>query len=606
MVNQTPLDSFQRRNRSSSALDLRPKLENIAPPKASSKDEKTDSEDVTAKIKALIEKVESVAKPPPKLSEPCKEIRALPGVWKEKSRAFGDEAFDPIPRTVGDHNYTKYLEDHNNKFELDKREFEEEEEEVKDVVENIEAPPEPPPAEEMKKDKSPGKRTPDFLIAKRYQEENLKHQPLPDVIEDPVFKALGSSRHPNPGCQLNLKPNAAAIGWRGYTAPGPTQCSKMRIYRPKTAVTDAVKGPKDQRPKTSDPKTEKHFSQMELAICWDLIPEDPSDEPKRSPHIDGSNGSVAPAVFSIVKPESGEEGPKQSFNGSPQAVAERILPDIQSDNAANLPSHNNDTVPVPINTNKEAIMTHIKPASNSPGSYKKQGTPNSLNSITSSAAEIARKNPKTAWTGTDTSKTLSRRLLDLQKENSNPNIMNRGIESWRNSIDSDTSHLSRKKQYQSSPNLVSAGCQTNRRCSGSNCGTEKSSSKGSDGSGKEPKTNRKKIRSCDYCDRADSNPGCNRNQEKSEFKCAFKAGVPNNGSSNSTTPPSEKQLKIPKMRLPYAKRSYSISTLIPPFSLWPDHHGQDYPDHWRLASVYQHSYKPIDYRKKSLLASVYQ
>lgn len=555
-------------------------------------------------MKAIIDSVEKEKESPLKLGDTCKEIRALPGVWKEKSRAAGDEAFDPIPRSKeGSQDYTNYLDKHNSKFELDKAEVETEEE-VKDVTENIEAPPEAPPAEEMNKDKTPEKRPPDFLIAKRYQEENLKHQPLPDVIEDPVFKALGSSRHPNPGCQLNLKPNAAAIGWRGYAAPGPTQCSKMRIYRPKTAVADAVKGPKNQRPKTSDPKTEKHVSQMELAICWDLIPEDPTDEPKRSPHIDGSNGSVAPAVFSIVRPESREDGPKQNFNASPQAVAERILPDIQSDNVANLPSKDS-RLGLPITTNKEAIMTHIKPGSNSPASYKKQGTPSSLNSITSSAAEIARKNPKTAWTGTDTSKALSQKLLDLQKENSNPNIMNKSIESWRNSIESDVSHLSRKKQYQSSPNLVNAGCQTNRRCSGSNCGTEKSSSKGSDNN-KEPKMNRKKIRSCDYCDRVDTNPSCNKNQEKSEFKSAFKAGVPNNGSSNSTTPASEKQLKIPKMRLPYAKRSYSISTLIPPFSLWPDHHGQDYPDHWRLASVYQHSYKPIDYRKKSLLASVYQ
>ncbi|XP_065348000.1 uncharacterized protein LOC135944756 [Cloeon dipterum] len=64
---------------------------------------------------------------------------------------------------------------------------------------------------------------------------------------------------------------------------------------------------------------------------------------------------------------------------------------------------------------------------------------------------------------------------------------------------------------------------------------------------------------------------------------------------------------VPKPKMPFSKRSYSIGTLAPPFSLWPDGtKRQDYPDHWRLASVYQHSFKPIHLRKKPLLASIFQ
>jgi hypothetical protein len=91
---------------------------------------------------------------------------------------------------------------------------------------------------------------------------------------------------------------------------------------------------------------------------------------------------------------------------------------------------------------------------------------------------------------------------------------------------------------------------------------------------------------------------------RSEYKLAFKAGKPSSASRPQTA--AAKQVRVPKPRAPFAKRSYSIDTLRPPFSLWPEHTGQGYPEHWRLASVYQHAYKPIETRRKSLLASVYQ
>lgn len=83
---------------------------------------------------------------------------------------------------------------------------------------------------------------------------------------------------------------------------------------------------------------------------------------------------------------------------------------------------------------------------------------------------------------------------------------------------------------------------------------------------------------------------------------AFKAGVPRSQESVSS---SKSSVRVPKQREPYAKRNYDINSLSPPFSLWKGTACHSYPEHWRLASVYQHSYKPIEARKQKLLASVY-
>ncbi|XP_049794932.1 another transcription unit protein-like [Schistocerca nitens] len=95
------------------------------------------------------------------------------------------------------------------------------------------------------------------------------------------------------------------------------------------------------------------------------------------------------------------------------------------------------------------------------------------------------------------------------------------------------------------------------------------------------------------------------------YKMAFKAGSPESssgGGGSSAGSGGDKKTsvyKVPRPRAPFAKRCYSIDTLTPPFSLWPGQQG-GYPEHWRLASVYQHAFKPIEMRRKPLLASVYQ
>lgn len=635
------------------------------------------------RVKKILDSVEERKSPPLVTDEVCKAVQTLPARWREKEpdptklpppESINGVNIDPTPKPKeNNREYLQCLDQQLDKFE---KATTPKEETNKIDLSRFEKPGsggsrKSSDSQKMKEDKNkPSKYGgplmndySGFQIAKRFHDENLKHQPLPDMIEDPVFKALGSNRHPHPGNALNVEPNASAIGWRGYAAPGPTQCSKMKVYRPKTAA-DKVKSQKDSRPKTSDPKREKrgkNFTQMDLAICWDLKPDNPSDEPKRSPHIDGSNGSAAPAVFAVVHPTEVTEDEKyKNVLGSAQAVAEHIPQSVQTDNVGTLPPKIGQIFddPPPMVTNKEAIMAHIKPPVETPPKHRKKSkTPEhdaSFNSLSPHSAEIARNNPKTAWTDHDTSKALAERLTDLQKENVNPNIMKRYYEDKRSgsidarrkntadSIDSDLATMTRRKHYQSSPNLANVGVQTNNKkncngsecgtekscvgsncgsakkcigsncgtpknCSGSNCGTVKNCSDGSNcgseknfaGTTKNSQRNgKKKDRNSGTCDKSDSDSDLNRSK--------FKPNGSKNLNSQGGSPSLPKPVKIPKMRPPYAKRSYSIGTLIPPFSLWPDHHGQEYPEHWRLASVYQHSYKPIDCRRKPLLASVYQ
>ena len=79
--------------------------------------------------------------------------------------------------------------------------------------------------------------------------------------------------------------------------------------------------------------------------------------------------------------------------------------------------------------------------------------------------------------------------------------------------------------------------------------------------------------------------------------------------NNNYTPMPTRKVKplvcVPKPKQPYVKKNYMIDTLAPPFCSWTGAQSE-YPNHWRLASIYQHAYKPVENRKRSLLQSVYQ
>ncbi|XP_017770465.1 PREDICTED: uncharacterized protein LOC108558156 [Nicrophorus vespilloides] len=289
-----------------------------------------------------------------------------------------------------------------------------------------------------------------FELARELHKVNLEHEPLPDTVPNYYFRKM-QMEHPDkhPGLAIKGKNYAAAVGYKPHSGYAPNRCTKMKVFRPKTSSTEASEV---ESVNLFDKKwrfiKQNKVRPIDLAIRWDMSPANPGDEPRRPKHIDGSNGSQAPAVFSMV--HTPKTGQAEEISGNAEPLFER---------------------------------------------------------------------PK-------------------------------------------TTPVTRKEQEI----LGDKKCCMNRLCV-----------------------------ACELKDL----PVPRRPKE--EYKMAFKAGTPNTRSSEG----SQIYVKVPKQKEPYGKRSYTIKSLNAPFSLKKDRR-EDYPDHWRLASVYQHSYKPIHLRKKSLLQSVFQ
>ncbi|XP_043518504.1 uncharacterized protein LOC122533142 [Frieseomelitta varia] len=113
-----------------------------------------------------------------------------------------------------------------------------------------------------------------FAVAKKLHAENLEHQPLPDRVDDSVFK--------------NVKPQE-----RCDAVPSRKYCRYCE-HEVEDRSTSLAKryGPVlgCKKPKTK----------MDLAICWET-PLNPVYEPSRPTHIDGSEGGLAPAIFTLVQ-----------------------------------------------------------------------------------------------------------------------------------------------------------------------------------------------------------------------------------------------------------------------------------------------------------------
>lgn len=419
-----------------------------------------------------------------------------------------------------------------------------------------------------------------FQFARKMHCGNLEHQPLPDTLGYRNLTKIAEHRDSD----INVKPYA--IGWKGYGASGPTCCTKMRVHRPKTC--DAKKSDPEgietkKRPSTSAPFA-KPMTHMDLAICWDFRPHDPSQEPKPPKHIDGSNGSKAPAVFTMVHtPKEDSEDLIKTGHSNPIFNQNRLGEDL---------GHH----PVPY---FEKDMTKEKRNDSCDVQYcpqhnEKKNTPKKPNSNTSSRKNSITAKPQCdGVNGCGTPSEMSRKC----SEDFRPDHLEPIKEAWknknnketydtngnRNSIDSyDKTPLAQGKLHQSSSN----GSQISK------------STKDSIAS-----NNNNKHKTCISCNGI-SKPIIEE-KPKENFKLAFKAGNPNSVHSSNSSQDC-KNFKIPKMRPPYTKKSYSIPTLAPPFSIWRDANSNGYPEHWRLASVYQHAYKPPEQRRKTLISSVYQ
>lgn len=126
-----------------------------------------------------------------------------------------------------------------------------------------------------------------FQVARKMHAENLEHQPLPDSIMDRAYRKLQAQGFANPELALDVFPMATGkitfksnhlakyilpfilgVGVKTYMA-GPTHCTKLKVYRPKTC--GVVPKPLDKskyncRPHTSGGK--EKMGPMDLAIWY--------------------------------------------------------------------------------------------------------------------------------------------------------------------------------------------------------------------------------------------------------------------------------------------------------------------------------------------------
>ncbi|CAK1582846.1 unnamed protein product [Parnassius mnemosyne] len=417
--------------------------------------------------------------------------------------------------------------------------------------------------------------SPNFQFAKKMHVGNLEHQPLPDTLGYRNLTKVAEHRDSD----IVVKPYA--IGWKGYGASGPTCCTKMRVHRPKTCdpkKTETVDEQK-QRPSTSaldlGGKYKKPMSLMDLAICWDFRPDDPKLEPSPPKHIDGSNGSKAPAVFTMVhtpKEEiqntTGHTFPIFNQNRIVEDVGHHPVPYFEKDMTKEKRKDTCDVQYCSQHNSNEKNIKSISSSRKSSTSAKNDkcdgvhgcGTPSATSRSSDSKRPDQLQSIKDAW-NSDTGKKSN---FDINRN--------------RNSLESyEKTPLAQGKLHQSSP--------------------IESVSKHS----KDNSLNNVKHKHCISCNGVKI---FKDKKQKEDYKFAFKAGNPNSVQSISST--DTKSIKMPKMRHPYTKKSYTIPTLAPPFSIWRDANATGYPEHWRLASVYQHAYKPPDQRRKPLIDSVYQ
>ncbi|XP_050668834.1 uncharacterized protein LOC126968068 [Leptidea sinapis] len=406
-----------------------------------------------------------------------------------------------------------------------------------------------------------------FHFAKNMHAGNLEHQPLPDTLGYRHLTKVGEHRDSD----IVVKPYA--IGWKGYGASGPTCCTKMRVHRPKTSdpkKTEIQHGDRKQRPSTSagdlGGQYKKPLSLMDLAICWDFQSDNPQKEPKPPKHINGSNGSLAPAVFTMVRTPKEEvqdniaTSHSQSIfnqNRDVQNVGRHTVPYFEKDMSKERRNDACDVQYCPQHTGKNEGANTSNHSSRKNSSRSSKNLCDGINGC-----------------GTPVESKYETRHGNCVKDKQINSRRHDSLESYSKTL------LAQGQLHQSTPD------QSETSRSPKNSGTS---------------NNNNKHKNCFSCS---GKKLPSEKKEKEDYKFAFKAGNPNSVQSVSSN--DSKGVKIPKMRHPYTKKSYTIPTLAPPFSIWRDANATGYPEHWRLASVYQHAYKPPEQRRKPLISSVYQ
>ncbi|XP_011874429.1 PREDICTED: uncharacterized protein LOC105565663 [Vollenhovia emeryi] len=289
-----------------------------------------------------------------------------------------------------------------------------------------------------------------FALAKRLHAENLQHQPLPDRVDDSVFRK--ECRVCSPSCGRDAKWNP--------------DCAKLTTTRGEDRLFGPALGCK--KPET----------RMDLAICWET-PLNSVYEPRRSTHIDGSEGGMAPAIFAMIQ-----------------------------------------HTPVP--KNRELLS---------------RSEEDKCNCARQNRAEKDSRKNQCCCNRFCNELRGERRCEKPSRSNSVPRITERKCTACRDGR--TETELERRRR---DPRLI-------RSAVGVALGLEEKVW---------PTTG-------------------------DDVKCR-------NG-----LPPT--RMTVPRPRTPFARRAFCIDTLAPPFSVVSGCRDADYPEHWRLMSVYQQSYRNPEKRK---------
>lgn len=399
-------------------------------------------------------------------------------------------------------------------------------------------------------------------------QENLDHQPLPDAILDKGFLTLQAQGDPNPGLGLDVQPISTGIGYKGYKV-GATQCTKLKVYRPKTCgvipkhldkstMSEALDG----HPIKLDPK----IGQMDLAIGWEYRPRK-SREPKLPKHIDGSNDPVA-GIFTLVKPIPQKENLLQFER------AEGVFHNTQGE----------------IDFFDRDLILKRKDYLNK---YEKERDCTCGTSVASfqnvpGSESINRKNrPKT--TKSDSMLFVKDGSGKLRCKSS-PNL---------SMIANPTDKLQEHPVSITASDIANA----NRKIPVHQLP-------------KETNEQKKAVRQPRYAHQTIPRMCHQMRQDyekmmKKYFLTQELMKLDENNNCPAISAPVQTKQKpvvyIPRPKQPYKKKNYHIDSLAPPFSSWTGLAGQsEYPNHWRLASIYQHAYKPVETRKRPFLQSIYR
>lgn len=458
--------------------------------------------------------------------------------------------------------------------------------------------------------------------SRRYGDAH-RHHGLPDAIEDAVYRSLQTKRHKNPGLGLNgCWPKCSAVAYKSFNDPGPTQCSKLRVYRPKTSSPSSAGGGdkkesvrrragKDQtRPQTCVPvMTAQQLTDIKLALCWDLDAPFDRKRPARPPD--------EPAVFHKVQQPNGDGFGRQPQN--PSSVMGFVTAKTEDERC-----NGEDSMPearrtqtreyLMKNRNLSAVMELIpnKDRDDNDGGGRKQ---------TEAAIAAAERNGGENMTTADRS--LSNRPRSLSSPSSS---VCRSIKSGSGSGNNHTGGRSNDKAAVDGERDDNADVngddyddtrpRRRRRRSPAGFTSDRHSNHRQEATAeKETKDHHHQLqrhvfRPCLACDNPDVAAGKkDPHDECNHYKMAFKAGVPVSTPVKNRTAAAGKparHLKVPKPRTTNSdKKKYVIGTLLPPFSMWPGTTARDYPEHWRLTSVYRQAFKPLELRKQPLLQTVY-